>query len=242
MLFYWSEIIKSMKNTIYGLSTLLIQWIDIIILQCCVLFESPTKITLIYLISLMLIEIMFVYLIYTSTVNYQSFISDSSEQKKEQIYYTLFSLILFICLLNVNGMNFTKFVVFIQLFLSSFHFVHCSKEDLRSSLYLSMFCLDIDEDNDFISSVFNNYNEDDEILNQLIKINGAFRKQSYHRKISTIQFTNQLQYEYEECPICYQQFELHQNIIQLPCNHYFDDCIHIWLRKHFYCPLCHSSI
>ena len=242
MLFYWSEIIKSMKNTIYGLTTLLIQWIEIIILQCCVLFESPTTITLIYWISLILVESMFVYLIYTSTVNYQSFISDSSEQKKEQIYQTLFSLILFICLLNVSGMNFTNIVVFIQLFLSSFHCIYYSKEDLCCSFCLSMFYLDIDEDNDFISSLFNDYNEDDELLNHLIHINDYFRKHSYQRKISSIQFTNQLQYTYEECPICYQQFKLHQNIIQLPCNHYFDDCIHLWLRRHSYCPLCQTSI
>ena len=35
--------------------------------------------------------------------------------------------------------------------------------------------------------------------------------------------------------------KLNQEIIQLPCNHYFDKCIETWLRRNSYCPLCHSS-
>ncbi|KAL2532088.1 RING/U-box superfamily protein [Abeliophyllum distichum] len=42
-----------------------------------------------------------------------------------------------------------------------------------------------------------------------------------------------------ECPICLSEFEVNQDVKQMPCNHKFhSDCINKWLGIHGSCPFC----
>ena len=45
-----------------------------------------------------------------------------------------------------------------------------------------------------------------------------------------------------KCFICLEQFEKHQKIGKLLCNHYFHkDCIYKWLKTNPTCPLCREN-
>ena len=63
-------------------------------------------------------------------------------------------------------------------------------------------------------------------------------------QLKTIQFTKDLREINTICPITSLEFEDNQNIISLPCNHYFDpDAIHKWLREEkAECPVCRFKL
>jgi E3 ubiquitin-protein ligase RNF115/126 len=45
------------------------------------------------------------------------------------------------------------------------------------------------------------------------------------------------------CSICQDDYEIDNNLIKLPCNHYFhDDCIMPWLKERNSCPTCRFEL
>lgn len=45
------------------------------------------------------------------------------------------------------------------------------------------------------------------------------------------------------CTICREEYDKHQNIIKLPCKHYYHSaCILTWLKQQSFCPLCHYEL
>ena len=43
----------------------------------------------------------------------------------------------------------------------------------------------------------------------------------------------------EECPICQENFVVHEVVKKLPCDHLFHkDCISSWLKVNGTCPIC----
>jgi hypothetical protein len=48
----------------------------------------------------------------------------------------------------------------------------------------------------------------------------------------------------DECNICLEKYEINQNIITLPCKHYYhDNCINKWLEEYNYkCPKCRLPV
>ena len=63
-------------------------------------------------------------------------------------------------------------------------------------------------------------------------------------QLKTIKFTKKLREINNICPITSLEFEDNQNIISLPCNHYFDpDAIYKWLREEkAECPVCRFKL
>ncbi|KAI7866795.1 uncharacterized protein EV154DRAFT_432601 [Mucor mucedo] len=46
-----------------------------------------------------------------------------------------------------------------------------------------------------------------------------------------------------DCAVCKDQFESHETVIELPCEHIFhDDCIKPWLKLNSTCPVCRHSV
>ncbi|KAI0996166.1 hypothetical protein K3495_g12014 [Podosphaera aphanis] len=46
-----------------------------------------------------------------------------------------------------------------------------------------------------------------------------------------------------ECSICMDEIKVGQEVVVLPCNHWFDEtCIKSWLREHNTCPICRKGI
>jgi E3 ubiquitin-protein ligase RNF115/126 len=42
-----------------------------------------------------------------------------------------------------------------------------------------------------------------------------------------------------DCTICQENYELGEETIKLPCNHYFHpDCVLPWFEAHDNCPVC----
>lgn len=49
--------------------------------------------------------------------------------------------------------------------------------------------------------------------------------------------------EDSSCCICLNEYELHQDLRVLPCNHHFHkDCVDEWLVVNSTCPTCRTSI
>lgn len=63
-------------------------------------------------------------------------------------------------------------------------------------------------------------------------------------QLKTIKFTKELGVINNICPITSLEFEENQNIISLPCNHYFDpESINKWLREEkAECPVCRFKL
>ena len=63
-------------------------------------------------------------------------------------------------------------------------------------------------------------------------------------QLKTIKFTKELRDINNICPITSLEFEDNQNIISLPCNHYFDpEAINKWLREEkAECPVCRFKL
>ena len=88
----------------------------------------------------------------------------------------------------------------------------------------------INEDNQDIF-IENNENVDDikDIINQL--------------PVNTLKDVNKLNEENKRCVICYEDFKNNDNIIYLPCFHFFhQNCIINWIKKKPSCPLCKIKI
>jgi hypothetical protein len=88
----------------------------------------------------------------------------------------------------------------------------------------------INEDNQDIF-IENNENVDDikDIINQL--------------PVNTLKDVNKLNEENKRCVICYENFKNNDNIIYLPCFHFFhQNCIINWIKKKPSCPLCKIKI
>ena len=95
---------------------------------------------------------------------------------------------------------------------------------------------------------------DDTIYNQLLN-SSLYDKFTYkyilseegESQLKTIKFTKDTKELGEinnSCPITSLEFEENQNIISLPCNHYFDpEAIHKWLREEkAECPVCRFKL
>ena len=64
---------------------------------------------------------------------------------------------------------------------------------------------------------------------------------TYNKK----EFMNLLEQNLQDsCPICYENFELNENIMILPkCLHeYHPNCIKEWLCKSPFCPMCRCNV
>ena len=96
--------------------------------------------------------------------------------------------------------------------------------------------------------------DDDTIYNQLLN-SSLYDKFTYkyllseegESQLKTIKFTKdtkELGLINNSCPITSLEFEENQNIISLPCNHYFDsDAINKWLKEEkAECPVCRFKL
>jgi SUMO ligase MMS21 Smc5/6 complex component len=93
--------------------------------------------------------------------------------------------------------------------------------------------------------------DDDTIYNQLLN-SSLYDKFTYkyvlseegESQLKTIKFTKELGEINNSCPITSLEFEENQNIISLPCNHYFDpDAINKWLKEEkAECPVCRFKL
>ena len=97
--------------------------------------------------------------------------------------------------------------------------------------------------------------DDDTIYNELLN-SSLYDKFIYkyilseegESQLKTIKFTKEFTKELGDinniCPITNLEFEENQNIISLPCNHYFDtEAIHKWLREEkAECPVCRFKL
>uniref|UniRef100_A0A7N0R9K1 RING-type E3 ubiquitin transferase n=1 Tax=Kalanchoe fedtschenkoi TaxID=63787 RepID=A0A7N0R9K1_KALFE len=69
-------------------------------------------------------------------------------------------------------------------------------------------------------------------------------KEKLKEMLPKISFTEDLQAEDTICCVCLGEFEVAEELIQIPlCKHIFHlDCIHHWLFSHSTCPLCRCSV
>lgn len=46
-----------------------------------------------------------------------------------------------------------------------------------------------------------------------------------------------------QCSVCWEDFQLKEDVRQLPCTHiYHDPCIRPWLELHGTCPICRQNL
>lgn len=46
-----------------------------------------------------------------------------------------------------------------------------------------------------------------------------------------------------QCSVCWEDFQLRENVRQLPCTHiYHEPCIRPWLELHGTCPICRQNL
>ena len=49
--------------------------------------------------------------------------------------------------------------------------------------------------------------------------------------------------EVKQCPISLENFKENEDLLELPCGHYFSDTkIREWLKKHTTCPVCRYNL
>jgi hypothetical protein len=92
---------------------------------------------------------------------------------------------------------------------------------------------------------------DDTVFNQILN-SSLNHKCSYkyilseegESQLKTITFTKELKEINNCCPIMSSEFEENQNIISLPCNHYFEpDAINKWVKEEkAECPVCRFKL
>ena len=94
-------------------------------------------------------------------------------------------------------------------------------------------------------------NTDDIIFNQVLQssLNDKFTykyilSEEGESQLKTIKFTKELKDINNCCPIMSTEFEENQNIISLPCSHYFEpDAINKWVREEkAECPVCRFKL
>ena len=103
------------------------------------------------------------------------------------------------------------------------------------------------EDNNTQSLTYDDYTSN-HILNSSLNNDKFIYKyvlsEEGETQLKTIKFTKELRDINNICPITSLEFEDNQNIISLPCNHYFEpDAINKWLREEkAECPVCRFKL
>ena len=58
-----------------------------------------------------------------------------------------------------------------------------------------------------------------------------------------VKFTNRLKQQQERCTICISDFEVGEELKQLPCRHiYHLECVDSWLKQENKCPVCKGEV
>ncbi len=134
--------------------------------------------------------------------------------------------------------------------------VLCPSNETNNTQYLSEtisnYANDQNDQNDHNdSNVPESDDANDTIFNQLLNstLNDKFTykyilSEEGELQLKPIKFTKELREINNSCPIMSTEFEDNQNIISLPCSHYFEpDAINKWLREEkAECPVCRFKL
>ncbi|KAL9553055.1 hypothetical protein PS6_004153 [Mucor atramentarius] len=87
----------------------------------------------------------------------------------------------------------------------------------------------------------------DNIITQLMEQNGGHAPPpAPEQVIESLQkrpLTDKEKSQETDCAVCKDQFESHELVIELPCEHIFhDECIKPWLKLNSTCPVCRHSV
>lgn len=203
---------KYLEESINKLKVFFLRINELLILGICFSIQFPSPISFYVLCSLFFLLIKFFLLLFLLFELHNQ--SDFLLEKYIQIIVTF---LFFMTLLGSKGMIFTKCITII-IFLYDSKWITSNNQQYLSEGFFNLYT--------FI---------DDEITEEIL-----FHDNSFSYLIPLTEKTS-LKYQYTECPICLQSFTSTSTLYKLPCEHYFDDCIELWLQSHSFCPLCHMS-
>lgn len=95
--------------------------------------------------------------------------------------------------------------------------------------------------------VWGSNQELDRLLNQLFQQHNNRGNppaaQSVVANLPSVKITSKQVEESSDCAICKDEFQLNENVLELPCHHLFHaSCIQRWLTMHNQCPVCRHEL
>ncbi|CAL8071451.1 unnamed protein product [Calicophoron daubneyi] len=62
-------------------------------------------------------------------------------------------------------------------------------------------------------------------------------------ELPVIKLTEELVEKYKTCSICFDDYQLSEDVTRLPCQHvYHTTCVNTWLKQHATCPICRKDL
>ena len=105
------------------------------------------------------------------------------------------------------------------------------------------------DNNEEVQNIESDINDEDENNSEIIDIDDEINENPVDDKIienlpiAKLNDINKLSEENNKCTICFDAFNKENNIIYLPCIHFFhEDCIKKWFKKQNFCPICRYQI
>jgi hypothetical protein len=179
------------------------------------------------------IYILFNYLIRRCNLIYEEDLSKYNILRFDFIIYLLFLSMMFI-VFKITSKELFLILKFNTIFII-FLFLKILIKSIRNFFVYILSTTDPENNNLTVDEKF--------LLSKLLQNNLIFNDDKF-LKHSDFQLINyELESGINPCIICYNNFKQNEEIVKLPCNHYFHkSCILNWILVNSNCPLCRNNL